>query len=63
MPSPASRPSGGPAGAGAGGERRLNGAEERWPKADAMDAQFEPTRRMPSDAVATLWLDELEGLE
>ena len=27
------------------------------------DADFAPTRRMPSDAVAALWLDELEGLE
>ena len=26
------------------------------------EADFAPTRRMPSDAVAALWLEELENL-
>lgn len=32
-----------------------------WPEARYME--LVPTRRMPSDAAARLWLDELEGLE
>ena len=32
-----------------------------WP--EARDMELVPTRRMPSDAVARLWLEELEGLE
>lgn len=45
------------------GERRRSGASERWPKAGARDTELVPTRRMPSDAVAALWMDELEGLK
>ncbi len=36
---------------------------ELWPQAKARDMELVPTRRMPSDAAAKLWLDELEGLE
>ena len=43
------------------GERRRSGASEGWPKAGARDTELVPTRRMPSDAVAALWMDELEG--
>ena len=32
-------------------------------KADARDLELVPTRRMPSDAVAALWQEELEGLD
>jgi len=32
-----------------------------WPR--AKDKKLVPTRRMPSDGVAALWLEELEGLE
>lgn len=32
-----------------------------WPEARHME--LVPTRRMPSDAAVTLWMDELEGLE
>ena len=35
---------------------------ELSPEAEARDMEFAPTRRMPSDAVAALWLEELEGL-
>ena len=35
---------------------------ELWPQAEARDMELVPTRRMPSDAVARLWLDELEAL-
>jgi len=45
------------------GERRRSGVSERWPKACARDTELVPTRRMPSDAVAALWMDELEGLK
>ena len=31
-------------------------------KAGARDMELAATRRMPSDAVAALWLEELEGL-
>ena len=33
---------------------------ELWPQAEAKDMELVSTRRMPSDAVAKLWLDELE---
>ena len=33
---------------------------ELWPQTKAKDTELVPTRRMPSDAVAKLWLDELE---
>ena len=36
---------------------------ELWPQAEARDMELVPTRRMPSDAVAKLWLDELEEIE
>ena len=61
----ASRPCGAPAGArrsGSGGERRRSGMSEPSPTAHARDMELVPTRRMPSDAVAALWLEELEGL-
>ncbi|MGN8876283.1 hypothetical protein [Pseudoflavonifractor sp. HCP28S3_F10] len=45
------------------GERRRSGASERRQKACARDTGLVPTRRMPSDAVAALWMDELEGLK
>ena len=35
---------------------------EPSPTAQARDMELVPTRRMPSDAVAALWLEELEGL-
>ena len=36
---------------------------ELCPQAIAWDMDLVPTRRMPSEAAAKLWLDELEGLE
>ncbi len=35
---------------------------ELSPKAEARDTELVPTRRMPSDAAAALWLNELEDL-
>lgn len=35
---------------------------ELWPQAEARYMELVPTRRMPSDAAAKLWLDELEAL-
>ena len=45
------------------GERRRSGASERWPEAGAGDTELVPPRRMPSDVVAALWMDGLEGLK
>ena len=57
-------PNGAPAGARAGGERRSKGADRALAGGgEKRGADFAPTRRMPSDAVASLWLEELEGLE
>ena len=36
---------------------------ELSPQAEARDMEPATTRRMPSDAVSALWLNELEGLE
>ena len=36
---------------------------EPSPTAQARDMELVPTRRMPSDAVAALWLEEVEGLD
>ncbi len=63
----ASRPSGAPARAqrsGSRGERRSKGAAAVFAaRRKRRQADFATTRRMPSDAAAALWLDELEGLE
>ena len=61
----ASRPQGGPAKpkgfVGRGGARKRSaGFADRRKRSEAY---FATTRRMPSDAVAALWLEELEGLE
>ena len=36
---------------------------ELWPQAEARDMELVRDWRMPSDAVAKLWLDELEEIE
>ena len=36
---------------------------ELWPQAEAKDMELVPARRMPSGAVAKLWLDELEEIQ
>ena len=64
---PASRPEKGappkPSEAGSVGKGGARKRAEFSPKAGMEQADFAPTRRMPSDAAASLWLSELEGLK
>ena len=36
---------------------------ELWPQAEGSDMELVPTRRMPSDAQAAVWLAEVEALK